>query len=269
MNVDVVLLPRDLRPDAHLAGRAVAVFDVLRATTTMAAALAAGVSEIRLFGDLASARAAADASAAVTADAECDAAAAVTAGANRDAADRRSATRLLVGEQACLAPPGFDLGNSPGAFDAAPHRGATVFMCTTNGTRALLAARSADFVFTAAVVNAAAAARALARTGRDITLLCAGTNDQVAMEDAIGAGAVIDALRTLGPVAPASDAARLAERAFDSARHDLRSVFRDTAGGRNIIAAGLDADINFAARLDALDTVGRAAGEPLTVRRVE
>ena len=47
MRVDVVYLPADLRPH-HLAGRAVAVFDVLRATTTMTAALAAGVVLVAL-----------------------------------------------------------------------------------------------------------------------------------------------------------------------------------------------------------------------------
>ncbi len=56
MNIDVVLLPRDLHR-AHLDGRVVVVFDVLRATTSMAAALAAGVKEIRVFDDLDAARA--------------------------------------------------------------------------------------------------------------------------------------------------------------------------------------------------------------------
>ena len=51
VRVDVVLLPKHLEP-RHLDGRTVVVFDVLRATTTMAAALAVGVEEIRVFGSL-------------------------------------------------------------------------------------------------------------------------------------------------------------------------------------------------------------------------
>src|SRR4029450_116340 len=50
-----VLLPKDLQPD-HVTGRTVVVFDVLRATTTMTAALAAGVEGIRIYPDTASAR---------------------------------------------------------------------------------------------------------------------------------------------------------------------------------------------------------------------
>jgi len=235
MLVDVVLLPRDLTPD-HLRDRSCVVFDVLRATTTMTAALAAGVAEVRLFESLDAARA---------------------------AAEHANGNRVLCGERACLPPEGFDLGNSPGQFGAV-HRGATLFMCTTNGTRALLAARAAAATFAGALVNAAAVARVLAAEGRDVTLLCAGTDGQVAMEDFLGAGAVLDAL---GPAAvPGSDVAGSALVSFQAARDDLGTLLRETEGGRNVIDAGLEADIDFAARLSVLDVVGIAAGDPLAVR---
>jgi 2-phosphosulfolactate phosphatase len=236
VKVEVVLLPRDLAP-GQLRGRACAVFDVLRATTTMAAALAAGVKEIRLFETLADARAAG----AATAE-----------------------KKLLCGEEACLPPAGFDLGNSPGQFIDS-HRGSTLFMCTTNGTRALLAACEADVIVPAAVVNASAVAALLRRSARDITtLLCAGTNGAVAMEDVIGAGAVIAALgdeaEMIGYVA------RLARRMFLASRDALPRVFRDAQGGRNLLRVGLEADIDFAAGFSVIDATGIASGEPLAVR---
>ena len=58
MNVEVVAIPGHLQ-QRHLAERAVVVFDVLRATTSITAALAAGVKEIRVFGDVDSAATAA------------------------------------------------------------------------------------------------------------------------------------------------------------------------------------------------------------------
>src|SRR5688572_26417492 len=115
--VDVILLPAHLPPLAG-ADATVVVFDVLRATTSIAAALAAGVSEIHVFGSTALAREAA-------------------------AAFGRNGDVLLCGEEQCLPPAGFDLGNSPGAFTPALHAGRTLFMSTTNGTRAILAAREA------------------------------------------------------------------------------------------------------------------------------
>jgi 2-phosphosulfolactate phosphatase len=234
MNVELVLLPRDLKP-GHLKGRACVVFDVLRATTTMAAALAAGVDAIHLFDNLDAARA---------------------------AAQSHRGARLLCGEAQCVAPAGFDLGNSPGQF-LASHRGATMFMCTTNGTRALLAAREAAGLFIGAIVNASAVAEAVRATERDVTLLCAGTNGEVAMEDVIGAGAVIAALRT----DDLNDIGRMALNSFKQGRNHLGAVLSETVGGINVRQAGLAQDIDFAARLDAVPIVGVAAGDPLIVKR--
>src|SRR5205085_294450 len=83
-----------------------------------------GVREIRVFGDLPAAR-----TAAAVFDGPADG-------------------RLLCGEENCLRPAGFDLGNSPGAFDPAACAGRVAFMSTTNGTRAILAARGAGTVRT-------------------------------------------------------------------------------------------------------------------------
>jgi 2-phosphosulfolactate phosphatase len=209
------------------------VFDVLRATTTISAALAAGVREIYLFETLEVARSAASA---------------------------HKGARLLCGEAQCLPPAGFDLGNSPGQFNES-HRDATLFMCTTNGTRGLLAARSSAALLTGAIVNASAVATELRRMGRDVTLLCAGTNGNMAMEDVLGAGAVLDVL----DCDLADDAGRLALRLFRACRDDLPAVLRDTDGGRNVLAAGLAPDIDFAARLNAVAFVGIASGNPLMV----
>jgi 2-phosphosulfolactate phosphatase len=242
MNVDVVLLPDHLR-QSRLDGVTVVVFDVLRATTTMAAALAAGVREIRIYGSPLAAR----------------------VGAVGDD------TLLLCGEEKCLPPPGFHLGNSPGAFDATVHAGRTLCMSTTNGTGAILAADGAAQIFTGALVNASAVAHGLRRSGAtDVILLCSGTAGELAAEDVIGAGAVLNALRPLGPVRLVSDAATMAQDLFLAHRDDLPRALSDTAGGRNVFAAKLDPDIAFAARLDAIDGVGRVhPGDPPVVRQFE
>lgn len=239
MNVDVVLLPRDL---GSVEGAAVVVFDVLRATTTIAAALAAGVRGIRVYGSTESARAAATAAG-------------------------RSAV-LLCGEERCLPPDGFDLGNSPGAFEAGRHAGRVVYLSTTNGTRAILTAGGAARIFAGALVNASAVARALHDAGaQDVRLLCAGTNGRVAAEDVIGAGAVLHALRPHGHLQLQSDVAWMAEDLFVAHRDDLTRALAISQGGQNVIAAGLEADIDFAARLDAIDVVAEVHAADVPVIR--
>src|SRR5687768_14667634 len=193
----------------------------------MAAALAAGVEDIRVFGSL---------------DEAARAAAAHTG------------ARILCGEENCLPPAGFDLGNSPGAFRRELHAGRTAYMSTTNGTRAIVAARAARTVFAGALVNASAVARAVAGTGADVTLLCAG------------AGAVMAALAKTLPISPESDTALIAGRLYEAAAHDLRAALTESIGGRNVIAAGLLEDIAFAARVDALNVVGFVERQTLSVK---
>lgn len=238
MLVDVVQLPRDLTP-AHIAGRTVVVFDVLRATTTVTAALSVGVKEILI-------------------------APSVTAATELAAAHGSNA--ITCGETNCLPPAGFTMGNSPRGFVPA-YEGRTVFMATTNGTKAIIATAGAENVFAGALVNAAAVAREASQAGLDVTLLCAGTNGRMAMEDMIGAGAVLDAIAELGPVKHGSDVAIIAHELFRFARNDLKGVLSRSAGGQNVIRNGLADDIDFCAKLNSLTAVGRVTENPLRVRR--
>lgn len=239
MKVDVVLLPRDLNPE-HLRERVVVVFDVLRATTSMTVALASRISEIRIFGDL-------------------DAA--------REAAAAYPEPRVLCGERNALKPPDFDLGNSPRDFVTAACAGRVAFMSTTNGTRAILAARGAADVLVGALVNAKAVAGALRHLQRDVTLLCAGTEGSVSTEDVLGTGAVIEQLSDGGEISLVSDAAWMAARLFQSERDRLQAALGGSRGGQNVRRAGLADDIPFAARTNVFDVVGRARGDPPVIRR--
>jgi 2-phosphosulfolactate phosphatase len=207
--------------------------DVLRATTTMAAAFAAGVREILVFPDIESVR----------------------------RAKRQIPNALACGEQNCLKPDGFDLGNSPGDFGP-QHIGETLLMSTTNGTKAILAARGGAAIFTGALVNARAVAKKVQAFRRDVTLLCAGTNGEVAMEDVIGAGAVT---LFFGEI-EATDTALLARQLVLASEKVLPQVLRTTAGGQNIIKAHLEKDIDFAAHMNIIMAVGEVKeGDPIRI----
>jgi 2-phosphosulfolactate phosphatase len=240
MDADVVLLPGDLA-ERNLRNRTAVVFDVLRATTSIAAALCAGASEIRVFGSLEDARSA-------------------RAGFNGRA--------ILAGEFRCLKAEGFDLGNSPGEFTTDRCSGATIFLATTNGTRALVKSRPAERLFAAALVNASTTAAKLASLDRDVTLVCSGTDGEIAPEDIIGAGAVLAKLMEGRPsVDFVSDRAQAALYAYEKAEATgFVESLRQTRGGRNIIAASLDADIDFAARLDAYPVVAECEVQNLIIR---
>src|SRR5690606_23598521 len=141
--------------------RAVVVVDVLRATTTICAALHHGAR-------------------AVIAAAEIDEAARIS-----QAIDRHEV--LLCGERGGRAIPGFALGNSPREMTTAVVGGKTLVMTTTNGTRALLATAGAREVIVGAGVNLAVASARLAEhlaAGHDVLILCAGRERAFALDDA-------------------------------------------------------------------------------------
>jgi len=227
MQVEVVYLPRDLKP-GHLRDRIIVVLDVLRATTTMIAALHAGAKEIRIFSALDEARTAAS-----------------------GVADQK----ILCGEERCKKPLDFDLGNSPGEFTPERATGRTLFMSTTNGTRAILAAQSAPIIYVGALVNARATAEALIDARRNVTLLCAGTDGRISVEDVIGAGAIVNAAMLMGDITLANDEAVIAARADLAARDSYAAAFRSGSGARNLVAAGLEQDVDFAAQIDSLPLV--------------
>ncbi len=223
MKFDVVLSPQQLQT-GELRDKTVVVFDVLRATTTMVSALAAGVKEIHALASLDDAR---------------------------NAAAQCHEPKILCGEERCYKPHDFDLGNSPGAFSNMHHVGQIIFMATTNGTRAILSARGANNVFVAGLVNASVTAHQAARLQQDVILLCAATAGAISFEDVAGAGAVGHALQNHG-YQPASDMALIALTTFEQARNQLPALLRLSLGGQHIRRANLQADIDFAARLDVL-----------------
>lgn len=228
MDVQVFWTAAEVEP-GELSGRSAAVVDALRATTSIAAALAAGAAAVVPFAEEDAARAHA-----------------ARAGA------------VLAGERACLPPPGFDLGNSPAGFSPQAVAGREIAFWTTNGSRALArAAAGGGEVLALALVNARAVAEHLRlHLRRRLTIICAGTEGAFSLEDAFTAGALIDRLAEAADGAPVLDErATAAHLLYLGGREDPRAVFDVTAAAAKIRARGLGADVAYAARADVLEVV--------------
>ena len=224
MRVDVALTLA-LAPPAD-AARDVVVLDVLRASSTIVSALAAGAAGVLPLGSVEEA-----------------------------AARARVTGALLGGEREGLAPPGFDLGNSPREYDAARCAGRLVVLSTTNGTQAVLAARGSRRVLAGCLLNVESTARALAAGGaRDVLLLCAGSRGEVAADDVAAAGCLAGHLLLLAAAQP-TDAARVALGLFDAWKHDLPGLLGRSISGRRLAGIGLSRDIDDCAHVDTLKLV--------------
>ena len=207
-------------PADAVRGAHVAVVDVLRATTTIAMALANGA-------------------AGVIPVAEPEDAIAL---GNRLGRDRV----LLCGEREAMRIAGFDLDNSPASFTEAALAGKTVLITTTNGTRALHAVANAASVRTAALVNRTAVADALAHEDGDVVIVCAGDANGFALEDALGAGALVDTLLTLIGDVELCDGARAAALLYRAVADRLADAVASADHAQALAKKG------FARRRDAL-----------------
>ena len=249
MRLDVVLTPQSLWRNA-LKGSLCAVTDVLRATTSIIAALASGAAEVRPCIDAEDAR--------------------------RRASSLLSGSRLLCGEEMGQRVPGFDLGNSPLEYlssDAVS--GKIIFLSTTNGTPAIRSAHAASDlpVYIGALLNVSTVSSAISRTAvvcsvDRVVILCAGQHSGPSAEDVFCAGLIVGEvasdLHQTGIIPHLSDSASIAagfaaanvERAFD--------VLSTSEHGRYLQSMGFAADIEFACKFDEYGVVPVFDGNRIT-----
>src|SRR5438093_13260239 len=155
MRIHVAFTPAETAP-APLG----VVIDVLRATSTIAQALASGYRRVLCCTDI-------------------DEALALRA---------EIPDSLVGGERKAVQVEGFDVGASPREF--LEPRAATLILSTTNGTRAILeTAKRGEEVVLGSLLNLDAVARAAA--SRDAVVVCAGFQGAFALDDAYCAGRIV------------------------------------------------------------------------------
>ena len=218
-----------------LTGGVAVVFDVLRATTSLTAAIGAGALRVWPTETLEEARALAD----------------------RRRAEAPGTTVLLAGERQCLKPEGFDLGNSPAEHGEPRVSGAEIVFTTTNGTRALLACSRAAAVWVGCFWNQRALLALLAGEARPVHLVAAGTAGRVAYDDVLAAAALAQALEGTGRF-ELRDGARACIDAFREELRDerrLAEALGRSQAAENLRRAHCTDDLGRVARWNTTETV--------------
>ena len=284
--IDVFPLP-DLVPAGYRPG-AVVFIDVLRATTTMTAALAAGAEQMIPVMEPAQAL--------------------KMKRLLEESDPQKKGKIFLGGERKGVRIEGFDLGNSPSSYTPDLVRGKTILFSTTNGTRAILTfeqvsalpsekpqaekkrrggpslrRQSTDLpaerrtrMLLGSFLNAAALVETLGAF-RSVGIVCSGTELRYTEEDILLAGLLVSRLlrtRESGQQTPtepdplprpllnaqAETAKYLWESFLDATtperlEKDLYEKLLVSRGGENLRRIRLQADIRDAARLDRIDRV--------------
>jgi 2-phosphosulfolactate phosphatase len=230
------LAARDLRRTVCV------VFDVLRATSSMVTALGNGAAAIIPAAEIAEALQVRQQRPEVL------------------LAGERDGVRILASQTGSVP---FDLGNSPREFTREAVAGRTIVMTTTNGTRALRACAKARKVLLGSFLNLGATADFLSKTKPEsLLLVCSGTFEQAAAEDALGAGALCDLLWDNYAAGAVADSAFMVRSLYELAKSDLTEALFQTRNGRRLCSRPeLREDVPFCGRRNVFNLLAEMTSD--------
>jgi len=217
-SVEVLFTPAEFNSLAgrNLSEAVCAVFDILRATSSMVTALASGAAAIVPVLEISDALAFRDKQPDV-----------LLAGERNGRRIQRDLTGSID----------FDLGNSPREFTRQKVQGKTIVMTTTNGTRALRACAGAQAVFVGSFLNMRALSAAILAVGpENLLVVCSGTHEEAAYEDTLAAGALCDLLWGGFAAGRIADSVHIARDVFLRAQRDLVTVMRHSRNAQRLLA---------------------------------
>lgn len=232
MKVFVYHTPEEV-PEGNLPDCAIAI-DVLRATSTMAAAFHVGAESIHVFSDLEELR----------------------TRSQSYPADKR----LLAGERGGAKVEGFDLGNSPLDHTKERSGGRHLFMSTTNGTRCLYRIQQAPVVITAALTTRQAVVDfLLERDPAIVWLVGSGWQGAYSLEDTVCAGAIVHQFSRQQGIAlkdlVGNDSTIAAVSLYEQWQSSLLELMHYASHGQRLLRLHQEEDLKYCAQLDVLDLV--------------
>ena len=232
VKISVYHTPEEV-PTGTLPDCAIAI-DVLRATTTMAAAFDAGAEAIQVFSNLDTLLKASE--------------------------DWPAEKRIRAGERGGQRVDGFDLGNSPLDHNPDTTSGKRLFMSTTNGTRCLERIQDAPVVLTAALTTRQAVVNHLLERNYDnIWLVGSGWEGDYSLEDTVCAGAILESIRDKTSsdylTLIGNDAALASGSLYQQWQDDLPGLLTTASHGQRLLRKNNTRDIAYCAQLDILDVV--------------
>lgn len=219
----------ELTPPNQIPNCAIAI-DVLRATSTIATALANGAEAVQVFSDI-------DQLMQVSEQWQ----------PNR---------RLRAGERGGNTVAGCDLGNSP--LDCTPERveGKRLFISTTNGTRCLERIREASTVITAALVNRQAVVEYLVeKQPETVWIVGSGWEGAFSLEDTVCAGAIAHHLNSPDREMVGNDELIGAIALFAQWSDRLLDLLHQASHGKRLLRLNGQADLKYCAQLDTLNVL--------------
>ncbi|HIK28148.1 MAG: 2-phosphosulfolactate phosphatase family protein [Oscillatoriaceae bacterium SKW80] len=222
------LTPTDSVPDCAIA------IDVLRATSTIATALAAGAEAVQVFSDM-------------------DKLMYVSEQWPHE-------KRLRAGERGGAKVAGCDLGNSP--LDCTPElvQGKRLFISTTNGTRSLQRVQNAASVLAGAFINRKAVVEyILAKQPETVWIVGSGWEGSFSLEDTACAGAIAHSLQSATGTPldefAGNDEVIAASALYLQWKDELLQLMHHASHGKRLLRLNCHEDLKYCVQTDILDVL--------------
>ena len=219
-SIETILSPRLFDGRTTPAGHVSVAVDILRATTSICAAFAAGAEAVVPLDSL------------------------------EKLEDYRGTGCLLAAERGGRKVGDAQCGNSPTEYLTMDLHGRRLAYSTTNGTVAILRAAAVGDTLIGCFSNLAALAERLQQECRDVVLLCSGWEGSASMEDTLFCGALAERLVANGRFKPLDDATTMAMRLWRQASADLYDFCSAATHVHRLQALDYDRDIRFALTVD-------------------
>lgn len=210
--------------DADVRGRTVVVIDVLRACSTIVTALDRGARAVLPVPDMAE--------------------------AGKIAGNLDPDVYRLGGERHGEKIEGYHLGNSPIEYSQDVVEDRDIILNTTNGTRALSHAKEAEHLVAACFLNAGRVVDFVQEVDDAVTIVCAGRQNRLALEDTLCAGLILDRLWHSEKPDVVTDSAHTAFTLYDTDRDHLFSALRGANHAEELVSQGRADDLDYCFQLD-------------------
>lgn len=180
-----------------------------------------------------------------------------TSEANEAAAIKRisEGNVLLCGEIDAQKVGGFDLGNSPLEYSQDIVENMILIYSTTNGSTAVKGLADAEYVLIGTFINATAAAQKAVDFGKDIVLVCAGTNNKFSTDDTMAMGCIIDRFIMLDPDIETDDLGKVSHKLYLDSQMDILAALSGCDEYEYLKSLGLNDDLEYCTREDMFDVV--------------
>jgi 2-phosphosulfolactate phosphatase len=221
-----------------LESKIIVVVDIFRATSTMMAALANGVTSITPIADLETCRM------------------------------KAQKGYVIAGERNGKIEAGFELGNSPLAYLNGSYANKKIAMTTTNGTVAIEKSKinSAE-VLVGAFVNLAATASYLKSKENNVLIHCAGWKGKFNLEDSLYAGALVSLLAD--DFEFDCDGAIAMKALYEANQADLKGFLAQASHAKRLQNHNIESDIDFCLTLDLYSIIGKLQDQILVAQKVK